>query len=67
METLNSFIQDFKVSVNTENPFRGIDVNCTRLLVFEMANHILAYIVGDTYSDDVVHFDCNTKFSAKEK
>ena len=57
----------YKVFVDAEDPFRGLDVNCTRLLGFEIANHILAYITGATYSDDVVHFDCDTKFSAKEK
>ena len=57
----------YKIFVDAEDPFRGLDVNCTRLLGFEIANHILAYITGATYSDDVVHFDCDTKFSAKEK
>ena len=57
----------YKVFVDAEDPFRGLDVNCTRLLGFEIANHILAYITGATYSDDVVHFDCDTKFSAKKK
>ena len=57
----------YKVFVDPKDPFRGLDVNCTRLLGFEIANHILAYISGATYSDDVVHFDCDTKFSAKEK
>ena len=57
----------YKVFVDAEDPFRGLDVNCTRLLGFEIANHILAYITGATYSDDVVHLDCDTKFSAKEK
>ena len=47
-----------------EDPCRGLDINCTRLLEFEIA---IAYITGATYSDDVVHFDCDTKFSAKEK
>ena len=55
-----------KVFVDAEDPFRGIDLNCTNLLGFEIANHILSYITGATYSDDVVHFDCDTKFSAKE-
>ena len=68
METLKSFIQTFtKFFVGGEDPFRGFDLNCTRLLGFEIATHILAYITGATYSDDVVHFDCDTKFSAKEK
>ena len=53
--------------MDAEDPFRGLDVNYTHLLGFEIANHILAYITGATYSDDVVHFDCDTKFSAKEK
>ena len=57
----------YKVFVDAEDSFRGLDVNCTRLLGFEIANHILAYVTGATYSDDVVHFDCDTKFSAKEK
>ena len=57
----------YKVFVDAEDPFRGLDVNCTRLLGFEIANHILAHIIGATYDDDVVHFDCDTKFSAKEK
>ena len=53
--------------MDVEDPFRGLDLNFTRLLGFEIANHVLAYITGATYSDDVVHFDCDTKFSAKEK
>ena len=56
-----------KVFVDAEDPFSGLDVNCKRLLGCEIANHILAYITGATYSDDVVHFDCDTKFSAKEE
>ena len=67
METLKSFIQKLpKVFVDAEDPFRGLDLECARLLVFEIANDLLAYITGATYSDDVVHFDCDTKFSAKE-
>ena len=37
--------------MDPKDPFRGLDVNCTRLLGFEIANHILAYISGATYSD----------------
>ena len=47
----------YKVFVDDEDPFRGLDLNCIRLLGFEIANHILAYITGATYSN---------KFSAKE-
>ena len=57
----------YKVFVDAEDPFRSFDLNCTCLLGFEVANHILAYITGATYSDEVVHFDRDTKFSAKEK
>ena len=58
----------YKVFVDAEQPFRGFDVKCIRLLGFEIANQkIIAYITGVTYSDDVVHFDCDTKLSAKEK
>ena len=66
---INSFNGDAEkfYPENAEDPFRGLDLNCTRLLGFEIANHVLAYITGATYSDDVVHFDCDTKFSAKEK
>ena len=53
--------------MDAEVPFRGLDVNCTHLLGFENANHILAYTTEVTYSDDVVHFKCDTNFSAKEK
>ena len=56
-----------KVFVDAEDPFRGPDVKCTRLLRCEIENHILADITGATYSDDVVHFDCDTRFSAKEE
>ena len=56
----------YKVFVDVEDPCRGLDLNFTRLLGFEIANHILAYITVATYCD-VVHFDCDTKFSAKEK
>ena len=57
----------YKVFMDAEDPFRGFDVNYTRLLGLGIANHILAYITGTTYSDDVAHFDCDTKFSAKNK
>ena len=74
MPVINSFNGDvdkfypifYKVFVDVEDPFRGLDLNCTRLLGFETANHILAYITGARFRDDV-HFDCDTKFSAKEK
>ena len=57
----------YKVFVDAEFPFRGLDLNYIRPLGFEIVNHIQAYINGATYSDNVVHFDCDTKFSAKEK
>ena len=38
----------YKVFVDAEDPFRGLDVSCTRLLRFEIANHIIAYITGAT-------------------
>ena len=68
---INSFNRDvekfypnfYKIFVDGEDPCRGLDINCTRLLEFEIA---IAYITGATYSDDVVHFDCDTKFSAKD-
>ena len=53
--------------MDVKDPFRGLVLNCTCLLGFEIADHVLAYINGATYSDDVVHFDCGTKSSAKEK
>ena len=34
----------YKVFVDAEHPFRGLDLDCTRLLGFEIANHILVYI-----------------------
>ena len=49
----------YKVFVDAEDPFRGLNVNCTCLLQFEIAKYILAYITRATYSD------CDTKFSAK--
>ena len=52
-----------KVFVEAEDPFRGV----THLLGFEIANHILHCINGATYSDDGVHFDCDTKFSPNKK
>ena len=58
-----NFYKDF---VDDEDPFRGLDLNCTGFLGFEIADHILAYITEATYSDNV-HFDCDIKFSAKEK
>ena len=61
------YLSFHKVFVDVEGLFRGLDVNCTHLLWFEIANHILAYVTRTTYSDDVVHFDCDTKFSVKEK
>ena len=38
----------YKVFVDAEDPFRGLDVSCTRLSGLEIANHILAYITGAT-------------------
>ena len=64
-----NFFQSFfrKVFMDVEDPFRELDLNWTRLLGFEIANHVLAYITGATYDDDVVHYDCDTKFFGKEK
>ena len=67
METLKSFIQTFAkflwmLKILLENL-----ISIAHVLGFEIVNHIQAYITGATYSDDVVHFDCDTKFSAKEK
>ena len=53
--------------MDAEDPFRRLVLNWTCLLGSKIADHVLAYINGATYSDDVVHFDCDTKFSAKEK
>ena len=61
------YLSPYKVFVDAENPFRGLDVNCTRLLGFENANLILVYTAEVTYSDDVVHIKCDTNFSVKEK
>ena len=38
----------YKVFVDAEDPFRGLDVSCTCPLKFEIANHIIAYITGAT-------------------
>ena len=39
METSKSFIQTFtKFFVDVEDPFRGLDLNCTRLLGFDIGN-----------------------------
>ena len=45
----------------------SISVTLVSYLGFEIANHILVYTTGTTYNGEVVHFDCDTKFSAKEK
>ena len=40
----------YKVFMDAEDPFRRFDLNCTRLLGFQIANPILAYITRTTYN-----------------
>ena len=57
METLKSFSKLLQSFCDAENPFRGLELKYTRLVEFEIANYVLAYITGATYNDDAVHCD----------
>ena len=62
------YLNSYKTFVDAEDLLeRAWYFNCTCLLWFENVNHILAYITGATYSDDVVNFYSDTKFFEKEK
>ena len=36
----NFYPKFYKAFVDAEDPFRGLDLNCTRLLGFEIKNHM---------------------------
>ena len=49
IKSFNGYVEKFytnfcKVSVDVEDPFRGLDLNCKCLEGFEIANHVLSYI-----------------------
>lgn len=49
IKSFNGYVEKFytnfcKVSVDVEDPFRGLDLNCKCLAGFEIANHVLSYI-----------------------
>ena len=46
----------------------GLSMNCSRLLGFEIANHVLSHLSGVKIKDDVLSFEKeNYNFSEKEK
>lgn len=49
IKSFNGYVEKFytnyyNASVDLEDPFRGLDLNCTCLEGFEVANHVLSYI-----------------------
>ena len=48
--------------------FKNLSQNCSVLLSFEVANHVLAHISGAFFKDEVITFKYSeTEFSEKEK
>ena len=58
----------FYKNISRENVFLNLSKHCSTLLGFEVANHVLAYLSGTNFKDDV--FDSNiqvTQLNPKEK
>jgi len=51
-----------------ENPYKNLSTKSSRLLSFEVANHVLAHLTGVTFKDDIITFKCDEKkFNEKER
>ena len=66
---LNKFYPKFyQAFADAEASFKGLCRNSSLLLGFELANHVLAYLSGCSFKDDVLTFKHETtQFSDKEK
>ena len=58
----------YKCVSDADDLFRGLSKNCSLLLGFEVANHVLAFLSGVRFEEEVLSFDSrDIKFSEKEK
>lgn len=58
----------YKIIAETEVPFKNLSRNCSLLLGFEVANHVLAHLSGSTFKEDVLTFKHDSRqFSDKER
>ena len=59
----------YKIFSNAENVYKNLGSQCSLLLSFEVANHVLSHLTGGTFKEDVITFDdfsCSEEFSEKE-
>lgn len=62
------FYPSFYKCVSQENVFGNLSRNCSLLLGFEVANHVLAHLSNSSYKEDTVDFKADSiLFSKKEK
>ena len=49
--------QFYKAFISAENLYKNLSGNCGLLLSFEVANHVLAQLTGETIQEDVLTYD----------
>ena len=49
--------QFYKAFISAENLYKNLSGNCGLLLSFEVANHVLAQLTGETIQQDVLTYD----------
>lgn len=55
---LEKFYPNFyKIFADSKTPFNGLGLKTSRLLGFEVANHVIAHISGATVTNDMILFD----------
>ena len=57
----------YKVFIEAENPFRKLNRNCSLLLGFELANHVLSHLSHGVIKEDKVETCTSTSFTEKER
>ena len=59
--------QFFKVFSSAENLYKNLSGNCSLLLNFKVANHVLAQLTGATIQKDVLPYDIDEAENFSEK
>ena len=59
--------QFYKAFSSTENLYKNLSGNCSLLLSFKVANHVLAQLTGATVQEDVLTYDIDKVENSSEK
>ena len=61
------YLQFYKTFSSTENLYKNLGGNCSLLLSFEVANHVLAQLTGATIQKDMLTYDIGKAENFSEK